>query len=136
MKITTYQDNSFLRLPSDFKLNKDPKSLKSRKVLAEVLEKNAIDIDSYTDELKIKELMSACTDNEDYIILKPKVNSKNFKAYIIVFKDTEIDLSIQPCYYVINVDENRTFTVNEYDGCEYIDYLDAHEWYNTKDLEF
>lgn len=132
MKVVLYQDN-YYKLPSHFKCDEDVRSLKARKEFAEVLEKNSIIINNFNTST-IRELIDNCTDNEDSIILKTSINFKD--VYFIVFKDLDdIHLSELPYYYVEDVDDNRTFTINEYDNCEYIDYLDAHAWYNTKDLE-
>ena len=132
MKIVLYQDN-YCKLPSHFKCSEDIRSLKSRKILAEVLEKNSIITNNFNTST-IRKLIDSCTDNEDSIILKTSINRRD--VYFVVFKDIDdILLSELPYYHVEDVNDNRTFTINEYDNCEYIDYLDAHEWYNTKDLE-
>lgn len=132
MKIVLYQDN-YYKLPSHFRCNDDIKSLKARKEFAEVLEKNSIIINNFNTST-IRELIDNCTDNEDSIILKMDINFKD--VYFIVFKDIkDIHLSKLPYYYVEDVEDNRTFTINEYDNYEYIDYLDVHEWYNTRDLD-
>lgn len=132
MKIVLYQDN-YYKLPSHFKYDKDIRSLQARKIFAEVLEKNSIIANNFN-TATIKELIDNCTDNEDSLILKMDINFKD--VYFIVFKDLDdIHLSDLPYYYVEEVDDNRTFTINEYDNYEYIDYLDSHEWYNTRDLD-
>ena len=132
MKVVLYQDN-YYKLPSHFKYDKDIRSLQARKIFAEVLEKNSITVNSFNTST-IRKLIDACTDNEDSIILKTSINRRD--VYFIVFKDIDdILLSELPYYHVEDVNDNRTFTINEYDNCEYIDYLDAHAWYNTKDLE-
>lgn len=132
MKIVLYQDN-YYKLPSHFKCNEDIKHLKARKEFAEVLEKNSIIVNNFNTST-IRKLIDSCTDNEDSIILKTSINRRD--VYFVVFKDiNDILLSELPYYHVEDVNDNRTFTINEYDNCEYIDYLDAHEWYNTKDLE-
>lgn len=121
------------KLPSHFKCNEDIRSLKIRKMFAEVLEKNSIIINNFNTST-IRKLIDSCTDNEDSIILKTSINIRD--VYFIVFKNIEdIHLSDLPYYYVEDVEDNRTFTISTYDGCEYIDYLDAHEWYNTEDLD-
>ena len=102
-------------------------------MFAEVLEKNSIIINNFNTST-IRKLIDSCTDNEDSIILKTSINIRD--VYFIVFKNIEdIHLSDLPYYYVEDVEDNRTFTISTYDGCEYIDYLDAHEWYNTEDLD-
>jgi len=132
VKIVLYQDN-YCKLPSRFKCSGDIRSLKSRKMLAEILEKNSIIVNNFNTS-NIRKLIDTCTDNEDSIILKTSINRRD--VYFIVFKDIDdILLSELPYYHVEDVNDNRTFTINEYDNCEYIDYLDAHKWYNTKDLE-
>lgn len=131
MKIVLYQDN-YYKLPSHFKYNGDIESLKARKMLAEVLEKNSAVVNNFN-AYTIRELLDNCTDNEDSMILKTSINSKD--VYFIVSKDIDdIYLSALPYYHVEDVDDNRTFTIKAYDNCEYIDYLDTHEWYNVKDL--
>ena len=132
MKIVLYQDN-YYKLPSHFKCNEDIRSLKSRKMLAEVLEKNSIVVNNFNTST-IRKLIDYCTDNEDSIILKTSINRRD--VYFIVFKDIDdILLSELPYYHVEDVDDNRTFTISTYDGYEYIDYLDDHEWYDIKDLD-
>lgn len=132
MKIVLYQDN-YYKLPSHFRCNDDIKSLKARKEFAEVLKKNSIIVNNFNTST-IRKLIDACTDNEDSIILKTSINRRD--VYFIVFKDiNDILLSELPYYHVEDVDDNRTFTINEYDNYEYIDYLDAHKWYNTRDLD-
>lgn len=132
MKVVLYQDN-YYKLPSHFKYDKDIRSLQARKIFAEALEKNSITVNNFN-AFTIREILDNCIDNEDSIILKTSINSKD--VYFVVFKDLDdIHLSDLPYYYVEEVDDNRTFTINEYDNYEYIDYLDSHEWYNTKDLE-
>ena len=132
MKVVLYQDN-YYKLPSHFKYDKNIRSLQARKIFAEVLEKNSITVNNFN-AFTIREILDNCTDNEDSIILKTSINSKD--VYFVVFKDIDdICLCSLPYYHVEDVNDNRTFTINEYDNCEYIDYLDAHEWYNTKDLE-
>ena len=132
MKVALYQDN-YYKLPSHFKYDKNIRSLQARKIFAEVLEKNSIIANNFN-TATIKELIDNCTDNEDSIILKTSINSKD--VYFVVFKDIDdICLCSLPYYHVEDVDDNRTFTISIYDGCEYIDYLDTHEWYNTKDLD-
>ena len=102
-------------------------------MLAEVLEKNSIIVNNFNTST-IRKLIDSCTDNEDSIILKTSINRRD--VYFIVFKDIDdILLSDLPYYYVEEIEDNRTFTINEYDNYEYIDYLDAHEWYNTRDLD-
>ena len=68
MKIVLYQDN-YYKLPSHFKCSGDIRSLKSRKMLAEVLEKNSIIVNNFNTSNIIK-LIDTCTDNENSIILK------------------------------------------------------------------
>ena len=132
MKIVLYQDN-YYKLPSHFKCSGDIISLKSRKMLAEVLEKNSIIVNNFNAST-IRKLIDSCTDNEDSIILKTSINRRD--VYFIVFKDIDdILLSELPYYHVEDVDDNRTFTISTYDGYEYIDYLDDHEWYDIKDLD-
>ena len=132
MKVVLYQDN-YYKLPSHFKCDEDIRSLKARKILAEVLEKNSIIVNNFNTSA-IRELIDNCTDNENSIILKMDINFKD--VYFIVSKDIkDIHLSKLPYYYVEDVEDNRTFTINEYDNYEYIDYLDVHEWYNTRDLD-
>ena len=132
MKIVLYQDN-YYKLPSHFKCSGDIISLKSRKMLAEVLEKNSIIVNNFNTST-IRKLIDSCTDNEDSIILKTSINRRD--VYFIVFKDIDdILLSELPYYHVEDVDDNRTFTISTYDGYEYIDYLDDHEWYDIKDLD-
>lgn len=132
MKIVLYQDN-YYKLPSHFKCNEDIRSLKSRKMLAEVLEKNSIVVNNFNTST-IRKLIDSCTDNEDSIILKTSINRRD--VYFIVFKDIDdILLSELPYYHVEDVYDNRTFTISTYDGCEYIDYLDDHAWYDIKDLD-
>lgn len=132
MKIALYQDN-YYKLPSHFKYDKNIRSLQARKIFAEVLKKNSIVVNNFNTST-IRKLIDACTDNEDSIILKTSINRRD--VYFIVFKDLDdIRLSDLPYCYVEDIDDNRTFTINVYDNYEYIDYLDAHEWYNTRDLE-
>lgn len=76
MKIVLYQDN-YYKLPSHFKCNEDIRSLKTRKMFAEVLEKNSIAVNNFNAFI-IRKLLDTCTDNEDSIILKTTINQISY----------------------------------------------------------